>query len=71
MNMALVMTAVKNGATVANKVEVVKLHKDANGKLNGARVKDKLTGEEWDVKAKVVPGLYLPIARHSRTARCL
>lgn len=69
--MALIMTAVKHGATVANKVEVVKLHKDANGKLNGARVKDKLTGEEWDVKAKVVSGLYHPIARHSRTAQCL
>ncbi|THH20614.1 hypothetical protein EW146_g811 [Bondarzewia mesenterica] len=52
MNMALIMTAVKLGATVANKVEVTSLHKDANGKLNRARVKDNLTGEEWDVKAK-------------------
>lgn len=51
--MALVMTAVKYGATVANKVEVVKLHKDAEGKLHGARLKDKLTGDEWDVQAKV------------------
>lgn len=51
--MALVMTVVKYGATVANKVEVVKLHKDAEGKLHGARLKDKLTGDEWDVQAKV------------------
>ena len=53
MNMALIMTAVKLGATVANKVEVTKLHKGADGKLSGARLKDNLTGEEWDVKAKV------------------
>ncbi|ETW81338.1 hypothetical protein HETIRDRAFT_317931 [Heterobasidion irregulare TC 32-1] len=52
MNMALIMTAVKLGATVANKVEVTKLHKGADGKLSGARLKDNLTGEEWDVKAK-------------------
>jgi len=47
------MTAVKLGATVANKVEVVQLHKDAAGKLSGVRVRDNLTSEEWDVKAKV------------------
>ena len=55
MNMALIMTAVQQGATVANYVEVTELHKDTpgTGKLYGARVKDKLTGQEWDVRAKV------------------
>lgn len=53
MNIALVMTAVKHGAVVSNYTEVVELHKDASGKLNGARVRDNLTGKEWDVKAKV------------------
>ncbi len=53
MNIALIMTAVKLGAVVANYCEVTQLHKDSNGKLNGARVKDNLTGEEWNVKAKV------------------
>lgn len=52
MNMALIMTAVQQGATVANYVEVTELHKDT-GKLNGARVQDKLTGETWDIRAKV------------------
>ncbi|KAI0051433.1 DAO-domain-containing protein [Auriscalpium vulgare] len=52
MNMALIMTAVKLGATVANKVEVTELRKNAAGKLDGARVRDNLTGEEWEVKAK-------------------
>ena len=53
MNTALVMTAVEQGAIVANHVEVTELHKDANGKLCGARVHDRLTGKEWNVRAKV------------------
>jgi glycerol-3-phosphate dehydrogenase len=53
MNMALIMTAVKHNAVVANHTEVVGLLKDASGKLNGARVRDNLTGKEWNVKAKV------------------
>jgi hypothetical protein len=54
MNTALVMTAVKLGATVANKVEVTQLLKDADGKIEGARVRDNLTGDEWQVKARVL-----------------
>jgi len=53
MNIALIMTAVKYGATVANHCEVTELHKASTGKLNGARLKDKLTGKEWDIRAKV------------------
>lgn len=53
-NMSLILTAVRFGATVANHCGVVKLYKDENGKLNGARVKDQLTGKEWDVKAKCI-----------------
>jgi len=59
MNIALVMTAVKYGAVVANHTEVVKLHKDASGKLDGARLRDNMTGKEWDVKAKVCSLAYL------------
>jgi glycerol-3-phosphate dehydrogenase len=54
MNIALIMTAVKLGATVANKVEVTQLVKNADGKIEGARVRDNLTGNEWDVKARVL-----------------
>jgi hypothetical protein len=53
MNIALVMTAVKLGATVANKVEVTQLLKTADGMIEGARVRDNLTGNEWDIKARV------------------
>jgi glycerol-3-phosphate dehydrogenase len=54
MNIALIMSAVKLGATVANKVEVTQLLKDVDGKVEGARVRDNLTGEEWEVKARVL-----------------
>ena len=51
--MALIMSAVKHGAIVANYCEVTRLNKDQNGKLNGARVRDNLTGEEWIIRTKV------------------
>ncbi|KAK2463775.1 hypothetical protein APHAL10511_004213 [Amanita phalloides] len=60
MNIALIMSAVKLGATVANYCEVTELHKtpsspsSSSGKLFGARVRDTLTGEEWNVCAKGV-----------------
>lgn len=59
MNIALAMTAVQHGAIVANHTEVVRLHKKADvskgGKerIIGARLKDKMTGEEWDVRCRV------------------
>ncbi|KAF9370911.1 mitochondrial glycerol-3-phosphate dehydrogenase [Mortierella sp. AD011] len=52
MNVALGLTAVQYGAVIANHVEVVELHKDSNKRLCGARVRDTLTGREFDVKAK-------------------
>lgn len=60
MNVALIMTAVRLGAIVANHCEVIELHKGDAGKLIGARVKDNLTGKEWDIRAKV-SSAFLPI----------
>ncbi|KAI0357605.1 DAO-domain-containing protein [Trametes cingulata] len=55
MNMALIMTAVKQGAVVANHVEVTSLDKNGvAGKIQGARVRDALTGQEWNIRAKGV-----------------
>lgn len=51
--MALVMTAVQQGAAVANYVEVKELLKHPDGKIRGARVQENLTGESWEIKAKV------------------
>lgn len=58
MNIALIMTAVRHGAIVANHCEVTELQKASTGKLNGARLKDNLTGKEWDIRAKVCPVLF-------------
>nr|CAD7437885.1 unnamed protein product [Timema bartmani] len=58
MNLAVALTATRHGATVANHVKVLALHKvkeqDGSEKLCGARVKDELTGKEWDVHCKCV-----------------
>ncbi|XP_063358141.1 glycerol-3-phosphate dehydrogenase, mitochondrial isoform X1 [Cydia amplana] len=53
MNLAIALTAARHGATIVNHVSVTKLHK-TGGKLSGARVKDEITGKEWDVKAKSI-----------------
>ncbi|KAJ3714082.1 FAD dependent oxidoreductase-domain-containing protein [Lentinula raphanica] len=51
MNTALVMSAVKYGAVVANYTEVLSFYKSGE-KLQGARVRDELTGEEFVVHAR-------------------
>lgn len=54
MNIALILTAIKAGATAANYCGVTALHKDpSTGRITGARVKDEIAGNEFDVKAKV------------------
>ncbi|EJC98962.1 DAO-domain-containing protein [Fomitiporia mediterranea MF3/22] len=63
MNMALIMTAVRHGAIVANHVEVSQLEKDQNtGKLKGAVVKDVLTGKSWPVRARGIINATGPFA---------
>ncbi|KAK0559569.1 mitochondrial glycerol-3-phosphate dehydrogenase [Tilletia horrida] len=59
MNVALALTAVHHGAVVANHTEVVALHKQPSptggpDRISGARLRDCLTGEEFDVKCKGV-----------------
>ena len=61
MNVAIALSAIDNGAVVANHVEVVDLlKKEAGGKTEicGAVLKDEFTGEHWEIFAKVVH-LYL------------
>lgn len=53
MNVALALTAAREGAAVANHVEVTGLTK-ASGRLTGAAVRDTLTGRSWEMTAKVV-----------------
>ena len=55
MNVALLLTAVQYGAVAANHCEVTSLIKDSEGKIKGARMRDVLTGREWETKSKVRP----------------
>ena len=58
MNVSIAMTAALYGATVVNHMEVTGLEKDANGRLNGARVRDLVREKngqrspEFRIKAK-------------------
>lgn len=54
MCLALALTATRYGATVANHVRAMSLIKDNDGKICGARLRDELTGKEWNVKTKCV-----------------
>ncbi len=50
----LAQTAIEQGATVVNYCGVIGLDKNAQGKVCGVKVKDMVSGEEFDVKAKCV-----------------
>ncbi|HUY80226.1 MAG TPA: glycerol-3-phosphate dehydrogenase/oxidase [Acidobacteriaceae bacterium] len=51
---ALMMTAVEQGAVVLNYAPAVELTKDADGFVNGVVVEDRESGERFTVAAKVV-----------------
>ena len=53
MCLSIAITAARMGASIANHVEVLDLIKN-DGIVAGARVKNRLTGEEFDIKAKSV-----------------
>ncbi|KAI5062327.1 hypothetical protein GOP47_0022866 [Adiantum capillus-veneris] len=54
-NVGLACTAALAGAVVLNHAEVVVIQKDdLTGSVKGARVRDQLTGQEFDVHAKVI-----------------
>jgi FAD dependent oxidoreductase len=53
MNLMIALTACQHGAAVGNYVETLQVNHDGKtGAANGVRVKDVLSGEEWDIKAK-------------------
>ena len=71
MNVALAITAVRYGASVANYTEVVNIlkTKDDEGKevVTGACVRDRMTGREWNIKAKCVINATGPYTDRIRT----
>lgn len=54
MNISIAITAVRQGATIANHVKVLDLIKNAEGQVAGAKCRNQITGEEFEVKAKSV-----------------
>ncbi|GAA5821120.1 hypothetical protein JCM11251_001972 [Rhodosporidiobolus azoricus] len=54
MNISLILTAVQYGAVAANHTEITALIKDEEGKVKGAKMRDVLTGREWETKSKGV-----------------
>jgi glycerol-3-phosphate dehydrogenase len=61
MNIGIAVTAAEQGATIANHVEVLKLNK-AGKQLSGAHVRDRLSGKEWDIRARVIINATGPFA---------
>ncbi|GAX10277.1 glycerol-3-phosphate dehydrogenase [Fistulifera solaris] len=54
-NLAIAMTAADRGATIVNYVEMMDfIFDDQSDKVVGAVVQDRMTGEEWVVRAKKV-----------------
>uniref|UniRef100_A0A914M0U5 Glycerol-3-phosphate dehydrogenase n=1 Tax=Meloidogyne incognita TaxID=6306 RepID=A0A914M0U5_MELIC len=55
MNLAIVLSAIRNGAKCCNHVAVEQLIKDeSTGKLCAAKVKDMITGEHFIVRSKCI-----------------
>ncbi|MBI2336534.1 MAG: FAD-dependent oxidoreductase [Deltaproteobacteria bacterium] len=54
MNLSIALTALKQGAVVANYVRVQNLIKNDAGKLCGVRAKDEINGVEFDIYAKAI-----------------
>ena len=52
-NTYISLSAAEEGATIANYTEMIDVLKDDNGKAVGVKVRDNLSGEEFDVHAKV------------------
>ena len=53
MNLALALTAIREGATLANHLEVVGLFRE-EGRVAGARVRERFSGETWEIRARCV-----------------
>ena len=54
MNVSLGITSALLGASIVNHTEVTELTKNEEGKVSGVKVKDYISGEEYQIKSKVV-----------------
>ncbi len=65
MNLAIAVTAINHGAVVVNHVEVTSLVKET-GRVTGAQVQDKLTGDRWEIRANTLINATGPFADQVR-----
>jgi glycerol-3-phosphate dehydrogenase len=61
MSVSIALTATQHGATIVNHLGVEGLNKE-NGKITGVQVKDDISGESWDIGARVVINATGPFA---------
>jgi glycerol-3-phosphate dehydrogenase len=54
MTLALAQSCVDLGGTVLNYVKAISLQKDENGKINGVKAKEMISGNEINIMAKLV-----------------
>jgi glycerol-3-phosphate dehydrogenase len=59
---ALVQTARQHGAVLANQVEATGLRHDEAGRVTGADLHDRQTGERWEIQARTVINATGPFA---------
>ncbi|EFP05986.1 hypothetical protein CRE_04925 [Caenorhabditis remanei] len=64
--LVVALTAIRYGAKCVNHTECISLLKDSDGKVNGAVVKDHVTGETYKINAKVVVNATGPYNDHIR-----
>jgi len=65
MNLALALTAIEQGAVAVNHLEVVGLLR-SEGRVAGARVRERFGSGTWEVRARCVVNACGPLADHLR-----
>lgn len=65
MNVTIILTALKHGATAANYVEVIGFESEG-GRITSALVRDNLSGETFGIKSKVFVNATGPLSYETR-----
>lgn len=61
-NLALVQSFAKAGGCALNYAQVTDFHRDSDGRLSGATVKDRISGESFEVRARVFVNATGPVS---------
>lgn len=72
-NLAIAQTAAREGAAMGNYCNVINLTHDSTGKVNGAVIKDEISGEIFEVRAKgvlICAGPFTDAVRKMENEKC-